>query len=199
VVDSYRGLFEGWEIACAKELIGLFRSRWRSLERENLEDLLQECLLHWHRVRDQFDPGRGASLRTYMAQVVQNRLADIARESEAERRRVNLVASSLEEIDPGGDDDDDGPELLEVLLQHPDAGGGAAAQEPDPDLLIDLARALARLSPVQLALCRLLGVEGLSLREASRRLGVARATLHDELKRIRRVFAEYGLENYFKS
>ncbi len=44
---------QGWEIAVTKKLIGEFRRRSRSLYREEFDDLLQECLMHWLEVRQQ--------------------------------------------------------------------------------------------------------------------------------------------------
>ncbi|MFH1869357.1 MAG: hypothetical protein ABIG36_01820 [Pseudomonadota bacterium] len=41
---------QGWEIAVTKKLIGEFRRRSRSLYREEFDDLLQECLMHWPEV-----------------------------------------------------------------------------------------------------------------------------------------------------
>ncbi len=47
---------QGWEIAVTKKLIGEFRRRSRSLYREEFDDLLQECLMHWLEVRRQLVP-----------------------------------------------------------------------------------------------------------------------------------------------
>ncbi|MEO8040906.1 MAG: sigma-70 family RNA polymerase sigma factor [Betaproteobacteria bacterium] len=192
---DYRGLFEGWEIAVAKQLVGRFRSKWRSLGRESFEDLCQECLVHWFGVRDQFDPGREVSPRAFMAQVVRNKLADILREHESDRRKVNYVAASLDA--PIGDDAD-APTLLEALAEEPYEGAPDVEDRFGTDARIDLEAVLARLTPFQQRLCRLLGEEGLTVQEASRLLGLPRATLYDALKRIRKVFAEFGLQDYLR-
>ena len=63
---------------------------------------------------------------------------------------------------------------------------------------IDLARAMALLTPAQQRLCRLLGEEGLSIKEAAERLRIPRGTLYEEIKRIRRIFDQQGLGNYLK-
>jgi RNA polymerase sigma-70 factor (ECF subfamily) len=42
----------------------------------------------------------------------------------------------------------------------------------------------------------LLGEEGLSIKEAAERLRIPRGTLYEEIKRIRKIFAEHGLEGY---
>jgi RNA polymerase sigma-70 factor (ECF subfamily) len=63
---------------------------------------------------------------------------------------------------------------------------------------IDVARALDRLTPAQRRLCVMLGEEGLSIKEAAERLRIPRGTLYEEIKRIRKVFADYGLGDYLK-
>jgi DNA-directed RNA polymerase specialized sigma24 family protein len=70
---------QGWEIAVTKKLIGEFRRRSRSLYREEFDDLLQECLMHWLEVRQQLVPDPGGPPIAYMARVVRNKLIDLAR------------------------------------------------------------------------------------------------------------------------
>ena len=67
---NYGGLFESWELGVAKRVINDYRREHRNLAREGFDDLLQECLIHWLDVRDQYDPSRGASKKTYMADIV---------------------------------------------------------------------------------------------------------------------------------
>jgi RNA polymerase sigma-70 factor (ECF subfamily) len=57
---------------------------------------------------------------------------------------------------------------------------------------------MKRLTPLQQRLCKLLGCEGLSVQDVSRKLGIPRATIYDHLKRIRKSFAELGLQYYLK-
>lgn len=40
-----------WEIAVAKKVVGELRRRSRILGREEFDDLVQDCLLHWIGVR----------------------------------------------------------------------------------------------------------------------------------------------------
>jgi predicted DNA-binding protein YlxM (UPF0122 family) len=47
-------------------------------------------------------------------------------------------------------------------------------------------------------LCLLLGEEGLSIKEAAEQLQIPRGTLYEEIKRIRKVFADHGLGDYLK-
>ncbi len=189
---DYRGLFERWELAVARKLINQFRSRWRSLEQDEFEDLMQECLVHWLSVRGDIDPSRAATRTAFMARVVHNKLMDLVRERESDRRKAGYDSISLDE--PLGEQEDSS-RLLELVDETQKKELDRAFAD---DARVDLAKAFERLTPRQRQLCQLLGEEGLNVQEASRRLGVPRATLYDELKRIRKVFAELGLEDYLK-
>lgn len=102
--NDYNGLFEDWEIGVAKNLINGFRVTSKCLEKEDLDDLPQECLSHWLSARRQYDPTREASRKTFMARVVGNKLRDLAREAQADKRRAAYVAVSLGA--PTGEDED---------------------------------------------------------------------------------------------
>ena len=75
-----------WEIATAKKLVSENRRKHRILEREEFEDLMQECLAHWivarRRIPPEPDPRPPVS---YMAQVLRNKLTDRVREMTAGR------------------------------------------------------------------------------------------------------------------
>ena len=62
-----------------EELVGEFRRRSRSLEREEFDDLVQECLAHWIVVRRKLAPDPDAPPVGYMAQVIRNKLTDLIR------------------------------------------------------------------------------------------------------------------------
>jgi hypothetical protein len=51
-----------WEIAVAKKVVGEFRRRSRILGREEFDDLVQDCLLHWIGVRRKLAPIRTSHL-----------------------------------------------------------------------------------------------------------------------------------------
>jgi len=153
---------------------------------------MQECLVHWLSVRGDIDPSRAATRTAFMARVVHNKLMDLVRERESDRRKAGYDSISLDE--PLGEQEDSS-RLLELVDETQKKELDRAFAD---DARVDLAKAFERLTPRQRQLCQLLGEEGLNVQEASRRLGVPRATLYDELKRIRKVFAELGLEDYLK-
>ncbi|MBI5907599.1 MAG: hypothetical protein HY853_03310 [Burkholderiales bacterium] len=88
---------QGWEIAVTKKLIGEFRQRSRSLYREEFDDLMQECLLHWLNVRERIAADSGGPPIGYMARVIRNKLIDLARADEADKRRGDQETVSLDD------------------------------------------------------------------------------------------------------
>ena len=184
-----------WEIATAKKLVSEYRRKHRILEREEFEDLMQECLAHWivarRRIPPEPDPRPPVS---YMAQVLRNKLTDMVREMTADKRAGDPGALSL---DASLDGTEDGITLGEVLAdeQADPAGSGDVDSR---HARIDLSRVMALLTPAQQRLCQLLGEEGLSIKEAAERLRIPRGTLYEEIKRIRRIFDRQGLSNYLK-
>ena len=192
--QNYGGLFQAWELAIARKLVREFHATSRALQHEEADDLLQEVLLHWHHARASHDPLGKASIRTYMARVVRNKLIDLIRERESDKEKVNILAVPTEithEGEHGSITDDAGgdPPEPEETREHRDA---------EQSLHLDLARALARLTPRQRELCQLLLDQDLSMVEASQRLGVPRSTLYEELKHIRTTFKALGLDAYLR-
>ncbi|ATE60397.1 RNA polymerase sigma factor [Thauera sinica] len=190
VLKAGEGL-QRWEIAVTKKVVGEFRRRSRSLAREEFDDLMQECLAHWIVVRRKLAPDPDAPPVGYMAQVIRNKLTDLIRERAADKRAGEQEALSL---DAALDGSDDGLTLADEESTQQDEAGAVDRHHAR----IDIGRALARLTPVQRQLCQMLGEEGLSIKEAAERLQIPRGTLYEEIKRIRRVFADQGLGDYLK-
>jgi len=191
---NYSGLFQSWEIAIAKNLIEEHRSRYPCIEREDFNDLLQICLTHWDRRKKGYDPARGASRETFMGKVIRNKLTDLVRKRESNKRKVDYIAVSLDE--PLADEEDSS--TLGDTIDESTVKGGS----PDPffrvDLRIDLSRVLKKFTPHQKKLCHLLGEKGLTVTEASDYLKTPRSTIYDELKRIGELFQREGLRDYLK-
>ena len=101
-----------WEIAVAKKVVGEFRRRSRIVEREEFDDLVQDCLLHWIGVRRKLVPDPHMPPVGYMSQVLRNKLTDFMREQGAEKRAGDLGAISL---DATVDGSEDGTTLAESL------------------------------------------------------------------------------------
>ena len=192
--QDYRGLFQAWELAIATKLVREFRATSHALQREEIDDLLQEVLLHWYYARGSHDPQGKASIRTYMTRVVRNKLIDLLRERESDKQIVNILTLPSD-IAHG---DESGRDTSEAEPDLPEQDETREHRDAEQSLHLDLARALAHLTPRQRELCRLLLEQDLTMVEVSQRLGVPRGTLYEELKHIRAVFAKLGLEDYLR-
>ena len=93
---GYGDGIQQWEIAVAKKLVGEFRRRSRRLEREEFDDLLQDCLTHWVEVRARLTPSADDPPIAYMARVLRNKLTDLIREQGATKRGGDLDTVSLD-------------------------------------------------------------------------------------------------------
>ena len=186
---------EKWEIAVTKKIVGEFRRRFRRLAREDFDDLQQECLVHWIEVRQKLAPGRDAPPVAYMSQVLRNKLTDLIREQAADKRAGEQDVVSL---DAAIDGSDDGITLGELLADSAATQSGDEVGGTHHHARIDVARVLDWLTPVQRRLCMMLGAEGLSVKEAAARLRIPRGTLYEEIKRIRKIFTDQGLDDYLK-
>ena len=184
-----------WEIAVTKKLVGESRRRSRSLYREEFDDLMHACLLRWLEVRPKAVPDPDGSTMAFLAKVVRNKLIDLARNRGAGKRRGEREAVSLDE--PVGEADDS---LTFAELIDAEQGRDLGGQESfDPaDIRIDVTEVMRRLTPEQRRLCDLLGAQGLSIKEASEKLRIPRATLYEEITRIRKIFALHGLDDYLQ-
>ena len=190
----YGNGLQQWEIAVAKKLVGEFRRRSRRLEREEFDDLMQDCLTHWVEVRARLTPSADDPPIAYMARVLRNKLTDLIREQGATKRGGDLDTVSL---DAAFEDDDNAPTLADLIDGATSGAAGETTAGDGRDARIDIARAMKNLTPRQRRLCALLGEEGLSIKEAAARLRIPRGTLYEEIKRIRKVFADHGLGDYF--
>ena len=194
MAQGYRGLFQAWELAIATKLVREFLATSRALQHDELNDLLQEVLVHWYHARASHDPQGKASIRTYMARVVRNKLIDLVRERQSDKQIVNSLTMPTDftlDDEPGRDTDGTEADL-------PEAGDTREHREAEQSLHLDLARALSHLTSRQRDLCRLLLEQDLTMVEASQRLGVPRGTLYEELKHIRATFEALGLDAYLR-
>ena len=190
---TYGRLFERWEIALAETLVSRSIRKHSCFTEDDFEDLKQECLIHWFYARQRHDPKRHASMRTFMARVIHNKLRDIVESRQAIKRKADYVAVSLDA--PLGDAEDS--HTLHDEISEEDVEGAHRDRWLEIDRRIDLSRALEKLSPKQQELCQLLA-EGYEVKEISKRLRVHRSTIYEEKKRIRAIFTKAGLEDYLE-
>lgn len=180
---GYSGLFENWEIKVAKDLIRKLQKRHKRLKREDLDDLLQECLIHWLEIRDSYKPSREVSRKTFMAHVIWNKLNNIFKAQSRDKRKALFHTVPIDALPEGkfpGLVSISSKEILQSALES------------------DLSKAYQKLTPKQREICRLIGEEGVSPTEAGRRLKIDRSTAYRELGRIRKIFTKAGLKAYLK-
>ena len=123
-----------------------------------------------------------------MERVVKYRLLNIAKEKHSLKRRAFYNSLSLDELLASQDGS-----FIEKFLKAEDDTFDLLVRS---ELAVALSSALDLLSFRQRELCRLLGDEGLNVKQASRHLNVPRSTLREEIKRIRKVFKDKGLDEY---
>ncbi len=183
-----------WEIAVTTKLVSEYRRRSRTLQHYEFDDLVQECLLHWVTVREALAPDPDNPPLGYMAKVLRNWLTDLVRERGTDKRSGDLQTVSL---DAAIDGSEEGTTLAE-LLDVPDSSSTSGELETQHFLRLDLLNTCVELTPAQQRLCLLLGEEGLSVKAAAEQLGIPRSTLYEEIHRIRKHFADHGLEIYLR-
>ncbi len=182
---AYGGLFEKWEVGLANAIVREFRSSYKILEKEDEDDLVQECLIQWLSAKSKYKAKDNATLKTFMRRVVKNKLANIVEKISAEKRKASYEAIPFDETIETAEESD------------------SLKTEDDPtrsihesDLESSIQETLKKLTPKQQELCRLLYEEGLSINEASKRFKESRAGIYREVIRIRELFEKEGLKDY---
>lgn len=186
----YRGLFEDWEIGVATNVVNRFRNQWKCLEQADFDDLLQECLTHWHFAKDDYNPSAGANERTFMSRVVEYKIQKIIRDL---NRDCRSIANKSISLDSPLTDEEDSPTLLDRISADENH---TSELHVKAELKIDISKTIQKLTPKQQELCRLLGDEGLNINQASKIMQVPRGTLYEDIKRIRSIFQQEGLYEY---
>jgi len=174
----------------AKQLVGqagFTQSDRQDLEQEMVLDLLQR-LPH-------YDPRR-AQRNTFIARIVEHKVASILKARTAAKRDYRLHGGSLnEQIDDG---DGHAMELVDTVDQEQylrRIGGGFITEADRRDLRLDLAEIAAGLPPELRSLCDRLRFE--TVTEISKTTGVPRPTIYDALKRIKARLREAGFSRDF--
>jgi DNA-directed RNA polymerase specialized sigma24 family protein len=156
-------------------------------------DIEQELILHLLLREHRHDPKR-ASRRTFISRILDNKIRHLLETRHARIRDQRCCQTSLNQ--EFVDDEGNVCEWLDSIVQSGkwDGPSRESRQHCAHELRLDLAVALAELSPPQLTLCRCLMFHDIA--EVSRLLGVPRSTLYDRIQGIREVFDSHGLEIY---
>ena len=173
----------------ARKLVG--KAGFTASDREDIE---QELTLDLLRRLPKYNPKR-AQLNTFIARVVEHRLASLIEAQKAGIRDYRRCRCSLNECF----EDADGRSVERVdtfdqedyLLR---TGGQSRPSEELSALAIDVAAVLETLPPELRELCRRLKAE--TVTEISRDTGVPRGTIYESIKKLREIFKDAGLRNY---
>lgn len=172
-------------MAHAKGLIGNY-----GYTPDDADDLLQTLILAGLIALPRFDKSR-AKRSTYLYAVLRDKVADLARHAERQRRDRRKEAFSLDAEWP---EDECGETLWADLIGVEDSltEEGCSRRHRDDlhGLSMDVEEALADLPPNLRELCRLHSV--LDSEDARRAAGMAYSTHHRAIKRIRAFFERRG-------
>jgi DNA-directed RNA polymerase specialized sigma24 family protein len=150
---------------------------------------MQECLIHWFFIKDQYRPELGISEQTFLNRITRNKLTDIMRLKGTNKRKVFYLSESLDAME-----DTHSINAKEKVLMDEEQIISKLSEEDLPDAL---AKATTKLSFRQKQLCKFL-MEGISIAKAGEKMNIPRTTLNTEVKRIRVVFRESGLEEFLR-
>ena len=173
----------------AKQLVGRV-----GLTDSDREDLEQEMILDLLQRLPKYNPDR-AQRNTFIARVVEHKIATIIEARKAGLRDYRLCNCSLNERLE--DEEGGSVERMETIDQEDYlrlTGGLSRSTAELRDLSIDVRQAIEKLPPELRELCRRLGVD--TITELSRDTGVPRGTIYESLKKLRANLEAAGLKDY---
>jgi RNA polymerase sigma-70 factor (ECF subfamily) len=173
----------------ARQLVG--RVGFTESDREDLE---QEMVLDLLRRLPKFDPKR-AGRNTFIARIVEHKVATIIEAQKAGMRDYRLCSCSLN--DRLEDEEGRSIERMETIDQEDYLRRTGKLSRPMSELRnlsIDLRSAVQTLPPELRELCKRLQTE--SVTEISRDTGIPRGTIYESIKKLRAIFEDAGLKDY---
>jgi RNA polymerase sigma-70 factor (ECF subfamily) len=183
-------------LACAGPLIqkkARQLARRRPFAGEEPEDLAQDLMLEVLRRAPRFDP-RKTSGERFVRLVVRNAAADLLRRRRAGKRVVRPL--SLSRWVGTADGGSEAAGLVSEADHQARLGTRPRSAAEHAQLAADVAAVLANLPPAQQELARRLLSQ--SRAEAARELGVTWSALNAQVRRLREVFTDAGLDQYLR-
>jgi len=191
-VDSSRKELDAHAVSCVKQYA------WRLVRRAGIAsadfpDIVRDLTVHLWEQLDKFDPSRGRRT-TFIDRVVRHKAADILEARRAACRDCRFEMESIHDVVPPAADGEEAciEDLAEIDAVRSQQGLSRDPFERRIELRVDLLRALARLTPEQLDLCRRL-LEDPNVSRVAAALGVPRGTLYESIHKIRAIFEQAGL------
>lgn len=186
-MNLYKGIFESWEIGVTRNLVKQFQEKHPSLEREFVDDLTDECLKHWLSKRVKYDLKKIEKPKSFLAQIIANKLLDLVRHKTAKKRCDYFISESLDQFL------EDNPDSKVLSSSDP---VDQSAEIDQSELKSALDQAFQRLNSQQKKVFMALRDERLTVTEISVRLKVHRSTIHNEINRIKEIFENEGLRKF---
>lgn len=190
---SYSGLFPIEVINLMKCEVKKFKNIYPCLKRVDFEDLMQECVIHlWNKTKGGL--GEYEYIKAFSRKVVANFLNDFCKKLEADRRKINNEAISLDREKILDDED---LSLHEVVS----LGNVLYPRKNKSDIektnwKLDLIRELRLLDQKKRLICFNI-LKGYQLSEISRITNIPRSSIYDQLKKIGKAFLDSSMEDYF--
>ena len=157
------------------------------------EDIAQELREEVLRRTECFDPTR-ACFDTFADRVIRNRIADLARQSQA--IKASRMTQSFE-TPLTGTDGQESLTLADTLTETtPPHGVDDFAASHGPGMKSDVSRLLASLCPSSRRIA--IAVADGSVADAARLLGLHRSTIYERMAAIRKAAIAMGLDEYFE-
>ncbi len=181
-VDSYAAFFISYK---AKTL-----TRMPIFTPHDFKDLQQELMLAYLHAWPSFDPAKGDK-RSFIKAAVNNAARNIVVAAEAQKRWIGNAPLSLSNIIS---DHDDGLTLADTIANEDGLWGEIVPGEESMHLRRDVDRLIAQLPPEMAQICNLLKFK--TITEIAAETGIARTTIHDAVKKFKKIMKKAGLEIY---
>ena len=160
----------------------------------DIEDIQQDLIVDLLERLPKFDPAK-ATHKTFVARVIDRKVAKLIRHRNSQKRDPRREACSLNEcIDDG--EGGSVERIQTIAAEEADRGLGrqARSDQETAELSLDVEEVLNRLPDNLRRLCELLKTG--SIADAARAMGVPRTTLNDHVKKLREFFEAAGLRDY---
>lgn len=169
-------------------------SKQEGFRADEWPDLQQELVVHVLEQLPKYDPRRGKR-EHFLASIISHKATDMARIRRAKQRGHQVEVVSLHEhVTTVGDEQVQIEDLAVDDALQVQRGLSGRVTEEQIHCRVDVLRVEATLTVKQQEICRRLRVS--SITEVAAELRMPRATLCDEIRKIRRAFRRAGLDAY---
>jgi len=161
----------------------------------DLHDIEQELAAEVIAKFPKWDPAKG-SRTTFIATIIDRKVASMVRERRTERRNDARSPASLDGVEVGIDDETTSlAQVVDDAVRLKHLGISILSGQSFAELRLDARTALSQLNLKQRNLCRLL-MSGMSIAKAARVLGISRTAACKRRRAILKHFEDLGLRKF---